>query len=198
MQDSEDQWEDAELHVPATAPRVRIGGMLIGYYLVCPRKAWLSMHGLWMEQEDDTVALGRLLDESSYQRRHRPALFEVEAPDGTPLVAKIDGARLREGVLHETKKGRSCEDAHRWQLRFYLWVFKRCGVAGRDGAPLRGQLDYPALRRTEPVELLPEHERRLETIVSKITSLAHSDRPPERFPRRTFCRRCAFEDLCYG
>lgn len=177
---------------------LRVGGMLVGYYLVCPRKAWLSLHGLWMEQEDEAVALGRLLDEHSYSRRHRPALFEAEAPDGTLLVAKIDGARLREGVLHETKKGRACEDAHRWQLRFYLWVLKRCGVDGPGGAPLRGQLDYPALRRTEPVSLDTEHEARLEQIVAAIAALARTEPPPERFPRRSFCRRCAFEDLCYG
>ncbi|MEM1127910.1 MAG: CRISPR-associated protein Cas4 [Bacteroidota bacterium] len=176
----------------------RIGGMLVGYYLVCPRKAWLSLRGLWMEQEHEAVALGRLLDRSSYRRRHRPGLFEADAPDGTGLVAKIDGVNLREGVLHETKKGRSCEEAHLWQVRFYLWVLKRCGVTGPSGRPLRGQLDYPALRRTEPVELQPEHEAHLEQLVATLADLAKAERPPARFPRRSFCRRCAFEDLCYG
>lgn len=177
---------------------VRIGGMLVGYYLVCPRKAWLSMRSLWMEQESQAVALGRLLDETSYRRRHRPALFEATAPDGTPLVAKIDGARLRGGVLHETKKGRACEDAHRWQVRFYLWVLKRCGVTGPGGASLRGQLDYPQLRRTEPVTLQPADEQHMAELVADLAALARQDRPPERLPRRSFCRRCAFEDLCYA
>ena len=172
--------------------------MLVGYYAVCPRKAWYSMRGLWMEGESEAVALGRLLDRMSYRRRKRPALITAEAPDGTPLVAKIDGADLRAGVLHETKKGRSCEEAHALQLRFYLWVLKRKGVTGPGGRPLTGQLDYPALRRTEPVELRPEDEVELEKTVSALASLAEASCPPERHPRRSFCRRCAFEDLCYG
>ena len=102
--------------ITATAPR--IGGMLVGYYRLCPRKAWWSLRGIWMEQESDTVALGRLLDEAAYARADKHLQVEAEAPDGTPLIGKIDRAKLREGVLHETKKGRSCEDAHRWQVRF--------------------------------------------------------------------------------
>ena len=179
-----------------TAPR--IGGMLVGYHAVCPRKAWYSMRGLSMEQDSDTVRLGRLLDETSYSRRQRPAMIEATAPDGTPLVAKIDGVDLRAGVLHETKKGRSEEQAHRLQLRFYLWVLALAGVTRADGAPLSGQLDYPALRRTEPVGLAPEHEDELARHVAALAALARQPTPPDRFPRRSFCRRCAFEALCYG
>ena len=177
---------------------VRIGGRLVGYWRVCPRKAWYSMRGLWMEQESEAVALGRLLDRTSYRRRRRPALIEATAPDGTPLVAKLDGVDLRAGVLHETKKGRSCEDAHVWQVRFYLWVLRLAGVTGPGGRPLRGQLDYPALRRTEPGALELEHEGHLAEVVSALAACARQDVPPERHPRRSFCRRCAFEALCYG
>lgn len=180
------------------APGPRVGGMLVGYHAVCPRKAWYSMRGLWMEHESDAVRLGRLLDETAYARRHRPALIEATAPDGTALVAKIDGVDLRAGVLHETKRGRAEEDAHRLQLRFYLWVLKLAGVTRADGAPLTGRLDYPALRRTEPVALAPEHEAELAAAVAAVAVLARRPAPPERFPRRSFCRRCAFEPLCYG
>jgi CRISPR-associated exonuclease Cas4 len=109
-----------------TAPsNPRIGGMLVGYYVLCPRKAWLSLRGIWMEQESDTVALGRLLDEHSYDRAEKHLTIEAETPDSTNesairLVGKIDRANLRNGILHETKKGRSCEEAHHWQLRFYI------------------------------------------------------------------------------
>ena len=180
------------------ARSVRVGGMLVGYHAVCPRKAWYSMRGLWMEHESDDVRLGRLLDETAYARRTRPALVTAGAPDGTPLVAKLDGVDLRAGVLHETKKGRAEDHAHRLQLRFYLWVLKLAGVARADGTPLTGRLDYPALRRTEPVELGPEHEAQLTETVAAVAALARRPSPPPRHPRRTFCRRCAFEPLCYG
>lgn len=182
----------------ALPPTPRIGGMLVGYYLICPRKAWLSMRGLWMEQESDTVALGRLLDANSYTRRTKHLMLEADAPDGTRLVGKIDSANLQGGVLHETKKGRACEEAHLWQLRFYLWLLRLSGITRADGKAFTGQLDYPALRRTEPVVLEPDHEARLADIISSLRQLAEEPHPPARHPRRRFCRACAFEELCYA
>ncbi len=182
----------------STPTKLRIGGMLVGYYRLCPRKAWLSMRGIWMEQESDTVALGRLLDEHSYDRADKHIEINAEAPDGTPLVGKIDRANLKNGVLHETKRSRSCEDAHRWQVRFYLWLLTRNGVIRADGSPFRGQLDYPLLRRTEHVTLEPEHTGELIATVAAIRELATQADPPPRLSKRTFCSKCAFDELCYG
>ncbi|WP_421828332.1 CRISPR-associated protein Cas4 [Larkinella sp.] len=182
----------------ATLTKLRIGGMLVGYYRLCPRKAWLSMRGIWMEQENDTVELGRLLDEHSYDRSEKHLTVDAEAPDGTALVGKIDRANLKNGVLHETKKSRSCEDAHLWQVRFYLWLLARNGVTRSDGSPFLGQLDYPLLRRTESVTLEPEHIDMLAMTVAAIRELGTTEMPPARLSKRTFCAKCAFEELCYG
>ena len=181
-----------------TKSNVRIGGMLVGYYRLCPRKAWWSLRGIWMEQESDTVALGRLLDEAAYARADKHLQVEAEAPDGTPLIGKIDRAKLREGVLHETKKGRSCEDAHRWQVRFYLWLLHRNGVSRADGSPFVGQIDYPLLRRTETVTLEAEHLAELERTVANLCQLVTQETLPPVLTQRRFCQKCAFEELCYG
>lgn len=176
----------------------RVGGMLVGYYLVCPRKAWLSMRGLWMEQESTVVALGRQIGDSSYRREEKEIMLTAEAPCGTPLVGKIDWANLDEGVLHETKKSRAMEEAHRWQLRFYLWLLRLNGVTRPDGTAFLGELNYPRKRRTEPVELTDDHETELEGIVAALRTLSEEPHPPSRLESRSFCKRCAFEELCYG
>ena len=187
-------------HSPAqqNAPTVRVGGMLVGYYLLCERKAWLSMRGLWMEQESSRVALGRLAGESSYERKEKELMLTAEAPDGTALVGKIDWADLEGGVLHETKLSRKAEEAHRWQLRFYLWLLKLNGTTRSGGEPFRGELNYPKLRRTEAVALEPEHEARLEEIVAGLRRVAGRETPPARIDQRFFCKKCAFEELCYA
>jgi CRISPR-associated exonuclease Cas4 len=172
--------------------------MLVGYYVLCPRKAWLSMNGLWMEHTSTTVALGRQIDAASYKRKEKHILLTAEAPDGTPLVGKVDWAQLDAGVLHETKKSTKAEDAHRWQLRFYLWLLHLNGVARADGSPFRGQLNYPRQRRTTDVALRPGHIQRLESIVAALRALSRQDTPPPRIDTRAFCRQCAFEELCYG
>ena len=176
----------------------RIGGMLVGYYRICPRKAWWVLRGISMEQESDTVALGRLLDETAYSRDDKQIHIEAEAPDGTHLVGKIDRANLKQGVLHETKKGRSCEEAHKWQVRFYLWLLFRNGVVRADGQPFTGQLDYPLLRKTEIVTLATEQVAELEQNVKAIRELATQEAMPPLLTNRKFCAQCAFEELCLG
>ncbi|RMG19916.1 MAG: CRISPR-associated protein Cas4 [Bacteroidetes bacterium] len=173
-------------------------GMLLGYYLLCPRKAWLSQRGLWMEQESQAVQLGRLLDERSYQRASKQLDLEVELPEGTHLRGRIDWAELQQGVLHETKKGRACEEAHKWQLRFYLWLLKLCGVQAPGGGPFTGLLNYPRLRQTVAVELRPTEEQQLQQYLHQLHQLLLVSRPPARCTRRSFCKKCAFEELCYG
>ncbi|MEZ0606863.1 CRISPR-associated protein Cas4 [Fibrella sp. WM1] len=184
-----------------TSPsELRIGGMLVGYYRLCSRKAWLSMRGIWMEQESEAVALGRLLDQHSYDRDEKHLTIEAELTDSTTsqsiqLIGKIDRANLRNGVLHETKKSRSCEEAHLWQVRFYLWLL---ALNVPDVGTFRGQLDYPLLRRTERVSLEPDHEAELRRTVAAIRDLATQDVPPSRLVKRSFCTKCAYEELCYG
>jgi len=180
--------------------QLRIGGMLVGYHALCPRKTWLSANGLWMEQESDTVALGRHLDAATYARQKKGYDLDVNAPalPGVRLVGKIDHADLDGGVLHEVKKSRAAQDAHVWQLRFYLWLLRLAGVTRSDGAAFTGRLDYPALRKTHEVTLGPDDEAAL---AAQVTDIAHTVRlpqPPPRLDRRSFCEACAFEELCYG
>ena len=175
-----------------------ITATLFNYHLICSRKSWLHCHDIRMEQESETVALGKLLDESSYQRSDKDIVLHAETPNGIPLVGKIDRANLKQGVLHETKKGRSCEEAHIWQVRFYLWLLKRNGVSRPDGRYFTGQLDYPTLRRTEVVTLEPEHEQQLAQWTTELRDVLQQPTPPPRITQRNFCRKCAFEELCYG
>jgi len=172
--------------------------MLVGYYVLCPRKAWLSMKGLWMEQESTTVALGRQIDENSYKREQKEIMLTAEGPEGTPLVGKVDWARLDAGVLHETKKSPSAEAAHKWQLRFYLWLLALNEVTGPGGRRFTGELNYPKQRRTEDVRLEEAHVERLRQIVRALVELSRQKTPPPRREERSFCRTCAFEELCYG
>ena len=176
----------------------RLTATLFNYHLICSRKSWLHHHGIRMEQESEAVALGKLLDESSYGREKKQIRVEAESPQGIPLVGLIDRANLRDGVLHETKKGRACEEAHVWQVRFYLWLLALNNVRRADGQAFSGQIDYPALRRTEDVTLTAEHERQLAQWTTELQRVLLQPMPPPRISQRKFCRKCAFEELCYG
>ncbi|QCR22116.1 CRISPR-associated protein Cas4 [Pontibacter sp. SGAir0037] len=175
-----------------------ITATVFSYFLICPRKAWLHHQGIRMEQESEDVALGRLLDETSYSRSEKHLDLYATTSDGIPLTGRVDRAALKDGVLHETKKGRSCQEAHLSQVRFYLWLLKLNGVTANGGAAYRGQIDYPALRRSEPVTLEPQHEEVLALQLRQLIRLLEEPHPPARISKRDFCRKCAFEELCYG
>ncbi len=170
----------------------------VQYFLICKRKLWLKDNNIWMEQESQAVKKGRVVDKKSYKRKKKQRRITAEAPDGTPLVGKIDWADLNHGVLHETKKSPAMEEAHKWQLRFYLWLLSLNDVTGPDGQPLTGELNYPEQRDTTSVELTEEHRERLREIVHEIRTIANRETPPERIDNRSFCEKCAFEELCYG
>jgi CRISPR-associated exonuclease Cas4 len=179
------------------ASHTRIGGMLVGYYAICPRKAWLVLQGISMEQESEQVALGRVLDDTSYRREQKGIDLAFLRDDGIELVGRVDWADLRRGVLHETKKSRSMDDAHRLQLCYYLWLLELCGVEAEPGQPYTGVLDYPLLRRSEEVVLDSSTRSVLEGIVLELRAL-RSAPIPDLAASPKLCRKCAFNDLCHA
>ncbi len=175
-----------------------VTGTLIGYYVLCPRKAWLSIHGLWMEQESELVELGRLVDETTFLREVKYWELEARTATGIRLTGVIDRARVQEGCIFEVKKSPRGRRAHRWQLRFYLWLLQLNGIVTPTGAPYRGQLLYPKQRQREEVCLAEVHIAELETFSEAIHALAQQAEPPPVLARRSACRSCAYEELCYG
>ncbi|MEM6264951.1 MAG: CRISPR-associated protein Cas4 [Bacteroidota bacterium] len=171
---------------------------ILAYSRICPRKAWLHYHGVRMEHESEAVQIGRLIDEQSYAREKKGIDLQAELPDGTVLTGKVDWANFREGILHETKKGKACEEAHIWQVQFYLWLLRLCEVTQPNGVPYTGMLNYPRLKQKVVVELCEADERTLMAQVQSLKTLLANDTPPDRITRRSFCKKCAFEELCYG
>ena len=174
-----------------------ITGMVLGYFLICPRKAWFSHQGLWMEHESESVLIGRHLDTQSYSRELKQIDLEAELEDGTRLKGRVDWIELREGILHETKLGRSCEEAHKWQLRFYLLLLKLTHAENNPGTGFRGEINYTRLKKKVPVELDRNSQQTLLAKIQELKILLHQADIPEIFPKRSFCRKCAFEELCY-
>lgn len=158
-------------------------GTHINYYFVCKRKLWLFAHDISMEHTSDAVLVGKLVDESSYQR-------EEKAIDVEDAIV-IDWIDERSGILHEVKKSDKMEEAHVWQVLYYLWYLKQKGVGG-----LKGEIDYPKLKQKTSVELTPQREKELTRILSDIGSVVDLPQPPERINKK-FCKTCSYFELCW-
>ena len=102
----------------------------------------LFANGVNMEQTSDTVYEGKLLHETSYERRSN-RFSEVEIGS-----VKIDYFDQQNKVIHEIKKSSKLIESHIWQVKYYIWVFEQAGIEG-----VTGILEYPKEHNTEEVFL---------------------------------------------
>lgn len=161
-----------------------ITGMMVYYYQVCHRKLYYFTHELQMEQNNEAVALGRLLDENSYTR---DSVRHITIDD----TISVDFIRKGK-ILHEIKKSRSVEEASIWQLKYYLYYLRERGMTG-----IRGQIDYPLLKQTVSVELTEEDLSEIPGMLAEIRRICSESLPENRFPAKKFCKNCAYYDLCF-
>lgn len=159
-----------------------ITGVMVYYDLVCKRKLWYFIHEIRMEQDNENVKLGKLLDDSSYTREEK----HINIDD----TINIDFIRAR-GVIHEVKKSRKIEEAAIWQVKYYLYFLKQRGVEG-----ITGKIDYPLLKQTVTVQLEEDDEMKMQEILEEIRSIEELPLPPD-LVRKKICKSCAYYDLCF-
>lgn len=153
----------------------------INYFFVCHRKLWLFSHQIQMEHNSELVAIGKLLHEESYKREKK----EIQIG---PI--KIDFFDKR-GVIHEVKKSPSVEDAHIWQLKYYIYYLKKLGVEN-----LSGEINYPKLKKVLRVELTQDDCKELEKVLDDIERIISNETIPSIIDKK-ICKKCSYYELCY-
>ena len=78
---------------------IRITGVMFYYHFVCNRKLWYFSHNISMEQNNDDVAIGKLIDEKSYDRelQGKDGLEYIEVNAYNKLVKSIDSVKAIPG-----------------------------------------------------------------------------------------------------
>ena len=143
-------------------------GTHFNYYQVCKRKLWLFANGINMEQNSELVAEGKFIHENSYPKRSEK--YEEVEIDGV----KVDYYDAKNKVIHEIKKSNKVENAHFWQLKYYLYVFEKNGISGVSGV-----LEYPTMRKTETVELSDSDRTEIEKICKEIEDICELEKCPK-------------------
>ncbi|MCQ2974285.1 MAG: CRISPR-associated protein Cas4 [Bacteroidales bacterium] len=164
---------------------MQVTGTHFNYYHVCKRKLWLFASGINMENNSDLVLEGKLIHEGSYSdRSDKYQEFQIDG-------VKVDFYDARNKVIHEIKKSNKLDEAHEWQLKFYIYTFEQNGIEG-----VTGILEYPTLRKTQQVELDDNDRKRISEIVKDIDNIIDSDQCPEKVDKK-YCRNCSYFDFCY-
>lgn len=138
-----------------------------------------------MEQTSERVAEGKLIGEKSYPQR--PEKYtEIEIAG-----SKIDFYDAKNKMIHEIKKSDSMEEAHEWQVKYYIWLLAKNGIEG-----VKGILEYPKLRETKAVDFRAEDARQLQQTVEEIEKILALDSCPPVINSR-ICKKCAYYEFCY-
>ena len=117
-------------------------------------------------------------------------LFIDGANSGMSMYDLINGGK-NNFVIHEIKKSDKVEEAHHWQLKYYMFVLERNGIEG-----VTGVLEYPTLRQTETV-VLNDNDREVITKMEKeIEEIIHAETCPPVIHAR-LCKNCSYYDFCY-
>lgn len=202
---------------------MNLTGTHINYYRLCKRKLWLFANDIQMEHTSDIVADGKVIEEESYQQRsERYTQIELSVLyNGINLTGKIDFYDTKNKIVHETKRSNKVEDAHIWQVKFYLWLLwlwlnqiesessENCeksesmsesGIDNSIEAKIgvaEGLIEYPRLRKTESVILLEKDISYLEKTILEIKELVESKTCPPTINAK-ICKSCSYYDFCYA
>lgn len=160
-----------------------ITGTHLSYLFICPSKLWFFSHRLRMEHNSDLVAVGRHIDQNTYQREEKHIFIDGIAID---FIRKTDGIEL-----HEIKKSPKMEKSHEMQVLYYLYILKKKGVQAT------AVLDYPLLRKRKHLELGEKEEKEIEWALTEIQRITALLRPPDP-ERKTFCSKCSYYELCWS
>jgi len=155
----------------------------LNYHFICKRKLWLFSHDLSMEQTSELVALGQLLHELTYKKENKSIMLGSAKFDFIKRGDKI--------VINEVKKSDKIEEAHKWQLLYYLYLLKKRGIEAE------GLLRYPKLRKIEKVELTEEKEQKLKQILSEIRKITNKSILPPPI-KKPYCKKCSYYELCFA
>lgn len=161
----------------------KITGMMIYYYFVCKRKLWFFCKQLTMEQYNEDVKIGKIIDETTYDNEEKH--IEIDG------VINIDFIKEK-NIIHEVKKSKKIEQAGIWQVKYYLYYLKKKGVVIEKGI-----IDYPLLKKNVEVNLTNTDEGVIKTVLTNIEKIRDSEKSPMKLENNSICQSCAYYDLCY-
>lgn len=160
-----------------------ITGVMIYYYEVCKRKLWYFYHEIQMEQTNENVLIGKVIDEETYKRDKKHINIDN--------IVNIDFIRSK-NMLHEVKKSKKIEQASILQVKYYLYFLYKKGI--KD---IKARIDYPLLKQNIDVELKEDDIDKIEVILKNIKDIVNKDIAPQQFNKKGICKSCAYYDLCF-
>lgn len=162
-----------------------IGGQHFYYLESCRRQLWLYIHKITMEENAESVELGRLLHEETFLR---------EAKEIRVAGMLIDFIS-KDGYIHETKSSKRLKQEHKYQPLFYAYYLRYIlGYENIKGA----KIHYPLIKEVVRIELDETNKTEIEMKIEEILDIAKQKQVPSLHKNIRLCRKCAYFEFCYA
>jgi CRISPR-associated exonuclease Cas4 len=131
---------------------------------------------------------------SSAQPTKRDETVDPKLLFNPPEIGEnIELQRKKQIVIHEVKRSKKMQDAHIYQLLYYVYYLKtNYGVNVSHGV-----LHYPLLKQNVEVTLDEKRIREIENAMRGISQVNALSVPPQATWKK-YCTSCAYRDLCWG
>lgn len=133
-----------------------------------------------MEQENEFVAIGNIIDTESYKRDKKHLYLDE-------LVC-ID--IIRDNVICEVKKSSSQKQMAIHQLKYYLYLLYKKGIN------VEGELLIPKENFKEKIVLSENDTEDIDKQLNRISEICSQEKPPKVINQK-LCKKCAYFELCY-
>lgn len=166
---------------------MHITGTMVAYYYICHRKLWLFAKGMNFENVSGNadVIKGKVLHEQRFQR-------ESSKEIGFDSV-KIDFLRFGDEVyVHEIKKSNKFEEAHKWQVKYYIYTLQQQGINCNSG-----MIHYPSSMRKVDVDMDEADRVLIAAALKDLNEVLAKPNPPNKLTKK-MCSRCAYFDFCFA
>jgi CRISPR-associated exonuclease Cas4 len=157
-----------------------ITGVMMSYSFLCLRKLWFFSNHLNMEEYNENVSIGKLLDERTYEREKKH--FSVDG---------INIDFIKKNVIYEIKKSDAELEMAVNQVKYYLYTLQKKGLDVKYGV-----INIPTKKITKNVELTNDDITMIEERLMFIRGIIDKPAVPER-KRIPACQKCAYFELCF-
>jgi CRISPR-associated exonuclease Cas4 len=189
---------------------MKVTGVLVNYFIHCPRQAWLFYNNIKMEHTSELVKIWKVLHELRYSSGNN--LEEIEFDE---LNIKLDKLLIEKWTLivEEFKKSNLELRAQFFQVLYYLYRLKELEVD-----KLIGKLIFDEKKKINEKEIkdldykiegfklwiLPTNNNfdKLKNVLADLEKLLENKNLPDKLYNKTWgpnkkCRWCSFYQFCW-
>jgi CRISPR-associated exonuclease Cas4 len=161
---------------------MNISGNQILEYFKCKRQLSLSLMDLKFYNDSENVAIGKIIEESTYKRRsNKFKNFDI----GGNVVDYID---FKNKIIYETKKSSKFLKFYQYQLKWYLYLIND---------DFRGIIEVPTERKKFDIQLTNDDVELFKETIKEINYIKENKIIIKDKKNKNFCKKCSFYEYCW-